>query len=211
MQFFTTIYSWLPIVSKRRFSERLLNPLIQPRSDGVLLLLSIRLITTPPSPDMPTSKTPIYLATKQFYFKVLGAGTSSIYVLQAGILISLYELGHALYPSAYWTIASCARYGVAFGMNGKGTLQTNMSLDWDETEERKRAWWAVLILDRSGTLILFKRRLPLTPRVDSLTLAIQHACWLPRSRNHKRFFLLMMRHGTTMYVTYNSPHTLHCT
>jgi hypothetical protein len=106
-----------------------LNPLLQRRSDGTLLLLSIRLIMTPPPSGSPTSKTPIYLAAKQFYSKVVDVGTCSIHVLQAGILISLYELGHALYPSAYLSIASCARYGMAFSMGRKGKLQSNVPSD----------------------------------------------------------------------------------
>jgi hypothetical protein len=161
--FFRTTHSWLPILSKRRFYECLLNPLLQPRSDIALLLLSIRLITTPPSLDIPTSKTPVYLAAKQFYSDVVAAGTCSIQVLQSGVLIALYELSHALYPSAYLSIASCARYGVAFGMNGKGLSQTKIPLHRDETEERKRSWWAVLILDRLGAFFFFECGPPLTP------------------------------------------------
>jgi hypothetical protein len=211
-RFFKTTHSWLPILSKRRFYECLLNPLLQPRPDIALLLLSIRLITIPPLSDIPTSKTPVYLAAKQFYSEVVAVGTCSIQVLQAGILISLYELSHALYPSAYLSIASCARYGVAFGINGKGPSQPKFSLNWnwDEAEERRRSWWAVLILDRLRALLFFERGLLLTP-IDLLTLVIQHACWQLRSHKHRRFFLLMTRHGTTMYVAGNLPDTEHCT
>lgn len=212
VQFFKTTHSWLPILSKRRFYDCLLNPLLQPRPDVALLLLSIRLITIPPLSDVPTSKTPVYLAAKQFYSDVVAVGTCSVQVLQAGILISLYELGHALYPSAYLSIASCARYGVAFGINGKDPSQAKFSLNgnWNEAEERKRSWWAVLILDRLRALIFFERGLLLTP-IDLLTLVIQHAYWQPRSHKQGRFFLLMTTHGTTMYVVVNVAHTDHCT
>jgi hypothetical protein len=48
-------------------------------------------------------------------------------------------------------------------MNGKGLSQTKIPLHRDETEERKRSWWAVLILDRLGAFFFFECGLPLTP------------------------------------------------
>ena len=42
------------------------------------------------------------------------------------ILTAIYEYAHAIYPAAYITIGTCARYGL----------------------ERRRFWWAIVILDR---------------------------------------------------------------
>ena len=126
----------------------LLNPVLQPRADVALLLLSIQLVATPPSQDRSASNTAIYQTTKKFYSEVEAAGAWSIQVLQSGILISLYELGHAIYPSAYLSIGACARYGVAFEANGRRTSHSNTPGHQIEMEERNRAWWAVVILDR---------------------------------------------------------------
>ncbi|KAH8817225.1 hypothetical protein F5884DRAFT_830319 [Xylogone sp. PMI_703] len=68
----------------------------------------------------------------------------------AGVLITLYEFGHAIYPSAYFTVGECARYGAALGIDRAATLSADKSLSWVEVEERRRVWWAVLILDRLG-------------------------------------------------------------
>jgi hypothetical protein len=72
------------------------------------------------------------------------SGIASTHILQSGILIALYEFGHGIYPAAYLSIGACARWGMMYEfdeMEGRGQ-------GWMDTEERKRAWWAVLILDR---------------------------------------------------------------
>lgn len=94
------------------------------------------------------SMTPEYLAAKRLYAEMEGAGGFSTQVLQSGVLIALHEFGHAVYPAAYLSIGACARYGISSGMDGTGTSQVKAPYDWIEAEERKRVWWAVLILDR---------------------------------------------------------------
>ncbi|CAI6088228.1 unnamed protein product [Clonostachys chloroleuca] len=39
-------------------------------------------------------------------------------VLQASLLILLYEIGHGIYPSAFLSAGSCVRYGHAIGLGG---------------------------------------------------------------------------------------------
>jgi hypothetical protein len=79
------------------------------------------------------------------------AGAMSCRLLQAQILLVLFEIGHAIYPAAYLSIGACARYGTALGVDASlrpdFQLQ-NSSIERLNIEERKRAWWMVLILDR---------------------------------------------------------------
>jgi hypothetical protein len=147
-KYFESIHPYMCIVSKQRFYTQLLNPLSQRRAESALLLLCIRLIALPPSTGGLPAKAPLYLAATRFYGEVEATGVCAIQVLQAGILIALYELGHAIYPQAYLSIGNCARYGVAFGFDRMAIYQANTSIDWIEAEEKKRVWWAVLILDR---------------------------------------------------------------
>ncbi|KFY94887.1 hypothetical protein V500_03012 [Pseudogymnoascus sp. VKM F-4518 (FW-2643)] len=125
--YFENVHPYMCIISKQRFYTQLLNPLSQPRPENALLLLCVRLITLTPSPsaDDPPMKAPLYLAAKSFYAEVEAAGTCALQVLQAGILIALYELAHAIYPQAYLSIGNCARYGVAFGFDGKAPVRAN--------------------------------------------------------------------------------------
>jgi hypothetical protein len=65
--------------------------------------------------------------------------------------LALYELGHAIYPAAFLSIGACARYAHALGINVSRTLKTRKVLTLVEVEERRRVWWAIVILDRFVT------------------------------------------------------------
>jgi len=139
---------WMPFISKKRFQEVYLQPAFQARPDIVLLLLSIKLIITLPPTGSRNPRTPLYYSIKHFYIEVEVSSVLSILVLQAGVLVALYELGHAIYPSAYLTVGACARYAYALGINVNGALNKTRVLTLVEVEERRRIWWAIVILDR---------------------------------------------------------------
>jgi hypothetical protein len=94
----------------------------------------------------------------------------SIQVLQAGLLLSLYELGHAIYPSAYLPIGACTRYAYALGINKDAKTQAAKVLTLVELEENKRVWWAIIILDRLAPRLVY---FPF-PKPDSLVVAISY-------------------------------------
>jgi hypothetical protein len=60
----------------------------------------------------------------------------------------LYEIGHGIYPAAYLSIGSCIRYGGALGVNLAIEDIATKSQDDVDSEERRRSWWAILVLDR---------------------------------------------------------------
>ena len=165
--FFRTVHRWLPIISKRSFFSYLLNPLTRRRTELSLLALCMKLCCT--SPDDADANADaglveglvtgererlrLYRAAKQFHLEVEMAGTLSIHTLQASILIALYEISHAIYPAAYLSVGACARQGLALGVNKLVTDDAagddaGRTGPWQEVEERRRAWWAVLMLDR---------------------------------------------------------------
>ncbi|KAL4981918.1 hypothetical protein BDW68DRAFT_183027 [Aspergillus falconensis] len=149
-EFFETIHPWMPIISKARFyDDYLRDNHHHHKVNVVLLLLAVRLIISNPTQD---PRSGLYDWTKQFYQRVEGSAAPSILVLQANIFIALYELGHGLYPNAYMTIGACARYMYVLGIKGTGSRNVSMNpprpTSMIEVEERRRAWWAVVILDR---------------------------------------------------------------
>jgi hypothetical protein len=145
-RFFEHIHQWMPFISKKRFYDMYLQPAFHTRPDVVLLLLALKLITTFPQAGANGSRTPLYYAVRHFYVEVEAA--FSILVLQAGVLVALYELGHGIYPAAYLSIGTCARYAHALGINVGRTVPTRRVLTFVEVEERRRVWWAIVVLDR---------------------------------------------------------------
>ena len=146
--FFEHIHSWMPFISKKRFYDLYLPSPFQSRSDVVLLLLSLKLITTLPPTSPRNPRIPLYHTVKHFHLQVQDSSTFSLPVLQAGVLLALYELGHGIYPAAFLSVGACARYGHALGINCSGSLQARRVLTMIEVEERRKTWWAVVILDR---------------------------------------------------------------
>ncbi|KOS41574.1 hypothetical protein ACN38_g7561 [Penicillium nordicum] len=145
-RFFEHVHQWMPFISKKRFYDLYLQPSFHSRPDVVLLLLAQKLITTFPPAGSRSPRTALYNSTKHFYLNL--EGCFSILVLQAGVLVALYELGHGIYPAAFLSIGTCARYAYALGINVSRTVPSRRVLTLVEVEERRRVWWAIVILDR---------------------------------------------------------------
>ena len=107
------------------------------------------LITWIPSERDCNPRGSTYTAAKSFYLDLEIAGIVSIQVLQAGILIALFEFGHALYPSAAVSVEACAKYGYALGINWNTISPSKPPFSWVDLEEQNRVWWAIVMLDRS--------------------------------------------------------------
>lgn len=148
--YFATVHTYLPIVSKIRLYQHLSNPLHEPGSDIALLFLAMKLACTEVPEGMPP-QTQLYSDVKSFYAFVEAQNGFTIQMIQALLLIALYELGHAIYPAAYLSTGNAARVGHAMGLHGslKDTPQMlPRPTTWTEQEERRRVWWGVVILDR---------------------------------------------------------------
>lgn len=147
-RFFGQVHLWMPFISKKRFYEIYLPSYSQCHPDITLLLLSLKLITSLPPHDPRNPQTQLYRDMKHLLTDIEGSATFSILVLQARVLLALYEIGHGIYPAAFLTIGACARYAHALGIRAKKTVSTKRVLTLVELEERKRVWWAIVILDR---------------------------------------------------------------
>jgi hypothetical protein len=146
--YFDHIHQWMPFISKKRFYEVHLRSHYQNRPVIILLLLCIKLIITMPPIDQRAPQTPLYHVARQLLLELEHSGELSLPILQSMVLLSLYELGHAIYPGAFLTIGACARYANALGIGARKLLQSRMVVTLVEIEERRRVWWAIVILDR---------------------------------------------------------------
>lgn len=117
-EFFETIHSWLPIISKKRMTRNMLNPLWEAGPDLALLFLCMKLMVTRPQDGLEGSQNLIYTATKRFMALMDACGMTSLLVLQAYVLIGSYEIGQAIYPAAWMSVGACVRYGQLLGIHG---------------------------------------------------------------------------------------------
>lgn len=147
-EYFSTVHTYFAIVSKIRLYQHLSNPLHEPGADIALLFLAMKLASSEPPEGMPP-QTQMYQDVKSFLSYVEAQNGFSIQLIQALLLISLYELGHAIYPAAYLSTGHAARMGHAMGIHQRGAPEMlPRCTTWTEQEERRRVWWGVILLDR---------------------------------------------------------------
>lgn len=144
--YFTWVHPWLPFLSRQRFLERVLNPLRPVRTGSMMLIAAMKLLAN--CPPQSTSEAAGYMSIKAGLLQAEVSGLLDFHIFQASVLISLYELGHAIYPSAYMTVGYCIRYGLALGVSKSIECGVQGEIDMVHLEEQRRGWWAILVLER---------------------------------------------------------------
>ncbi|KAL6872834.1 N-terminal binuclear Zn cluster-containing protein [Trichoderma novae-zelandiae] len=156
--FFASVHEWMPIVSRIQFRANLVSWLTHKRAQLFFLILAMKLSCERVSDP----RTPLYQVTKRLQLRLEHSGALSLQVVQASVLVALYELGHGVYPSAFLSVAGCARYATAIGID-KSILSRDLNgISWNELEETRRVWWSILVLDRFLNLCDPSRH-PVTP------------------------------------------------
>ena len=140
--FVSIVDPWMPFIPLNELRTRLLNESRQLKGEDVLLLACIKLNTEPLPGGQPVNKQ--YLAVKSTFVRTEIYGVLSISLLQASLLLLLYEHGHGIYPSAYTTLGGCARYLGALDIE-TGSEQ-HFASDWMDGEQRRRLWWFVYVM-----------------------------------------------------------------
>lgn len=148
-QYFKSIHIWFPILSELSYYEQLASAFGRPCAQYSLLSLSMMLITTPlPSKHDLDSFTSLYILVKSSIAIVEAANINSLQIVQARLLVSLFEFGHGI-PAAFISIAATVRAAVAIGLNE--TIKspcTNVTAGCSQNEEGLRVWWGIVMLDR---------------------------------------------------------------
>ena len=117
-EYFATVHIWMPIVSQKRLMVNMSSPHWEAGPDLALLFLCMKLIISRPPDGIESYQASVYISAKRFLALMEAAGTVSLFVLQAGLLITWYEYGQAIYPAAWMSAGWCVRYGNLLGING---------------------------------------------------------------------------------------------
>lgn len=144
--YFSFVHPWIPFLSKKRFTERVINPLGATQTENTLLIASMKLVAETVLESDP--RTSLYNSVKTTFLRLEILGILEFRILQAMILLTLYEIGHGIYPAAYMTIGNCIRYGSALEVDLAIENTTTGSFNAVDLEERRRSWWSILLLDR---------------------------------------------------------------
>ncbi|UPL00842.1 hypothetical protein LCI18_011776 [Fusarium solani-melongenae] len=145
--FFSTVHKWLPMISRKRLVFEL-NAQSPDDSCLMLLVLCIKLCIT--DTEHQPKDLPLYAVARSLCSAAETGGFVSLRLLQALVLLAVYELSHAIYPAAFLTLGRAARLGMLMGFYDRKDAQQlfKPAETWSLREEQRRTWWAIFILDR---------------------------------------------------------------
>lgn len=151
-QFLRTVNYWIPVIPVQYMQKNLSQLINLMTNEETLLLACIKLLTQHLPGDHQSNR--YYLAVKTSLVAFEINGQLSIPLLQAQILVLIYEYGHGIYPSGYLTLAVCSRYLTALEIHGPKL--PNASANWIDVEAQRRLWWSVYIIERFVRHVAFR-------------------------------------------------------
>ncbi|KAK6835030.1 hypothetical protein PG987_009724 [Apiospora arundinis] len=171
--YFHGLHLYMPIVSRTRFHDSLVALGAIPSADFSVLLLSMHLVTldsfvrdreeknhrphdsagstTIGGLAKPDTQQSLYMTTKSLFAQVQSTIPPSIRLVQAGMLIALYEYTQGEADQAFITISLCARLAYAARLHRSAG---RCSDGWDrhgarpEALEASNTWWGIVIWER---------------------------------------------------------------
>jgi hypothetical protein len=150
--YFSSTHSWMTIVRRPRFIERVAAAKERAEAEVAILLLCMRLIAEPfdfAKTDGDACRDTLYQAAKHLHGIIQASKGPSLELIQAGILIALFEHNAAMSNVAYNTLVNCHDMSQCLGIdtpyNSSRSRYCHVSAS---EEERRRTYWGVVVLDR---------------------------------------------------------------
>lgn len=166
-RYFQEFYPHLPIISRTCFYNKLIILGTAPTADFSILLLTICLITHAPAlgyqSGLETTGTirreqqSLHLTTRSLFAQLQVSCLPSVTLIQAGLLLAMFEYTHGRPEDAFVAIAGCARmeYGARIHIRDNhqtyATHTATRTRDTDlllQAEEGANTWWGIVICER---------------------------------------------------------------
>lgn len=160
--YFRTIHTWLPVIAEGTYFQRIPSFQSQPTADFSLLTLCIFLLgAVPRNGEMPIGMRSLYAQTKSSVASLEAMEFYSLDLLQCRLLLTIFEVGHGMYPAAYISMGGNVRAAIALGVNAPSKQRSRIFRSMERAEEARLTWRGIVITDRCA--------LPsFTTRVDKL-------------------------------------------
>ncbi len=164
-RYFQGFHRHLPVISRTRFYNNLITSGTAPSADFSVLLLTLCLITHAPAlgyqsghgATQSVEQQSLYLTARSFFAQVQVSCSTSVPLIQAGLLLAVYEYTQGRPDDAFVTIAGSARIAYAARIHARDRHQTQMThtaghnADTDlllQAEETANTWWGIAIYER---------------------------------------------------------------
>lgn len=170
-RYFRSFNCHLPVISRTRFYNNLITPGAAPAADFSVLLLTICLITHAPAlgyqsvhgATRSVEQQTLYITARSLFAQVQVSCSPSVPLIQAGLLLAMYEYIQGRPGDAFVTIAGSVwmayaarihaydRHQVQMGHTAEHNADTDLQL---QAEEAANTWWGIIICERYVSLSL---------------------------------------------------------
>ncbi|RMX95335.1 hypothetical protein D0867_10380, partial [Hortaea werneckii] len=118
--YFRTVHEWFPIVSYMRIHRFLNSSNEVVAADSVAMFVAMHLVSNDTSREhQAETQAVMYRSLKLALLNCEQHGQFTTNYLAALVLTCLYEMAHAIYPAAYFTVGACARTCFSMGIHDK--------------------------------------------------------------------------------------------
>lgn len=168
-RYFQGIHRHLPIISRTRFHNNLITLGGTPSAGFSVLLVAVCLVSSCPElerrircttdNDRQVDRRSMYLSARSLLAQVQAIFPPSVHLIQAGVLLAVYEYVNDRPDEAFASIAGCARmaYAARIHLCSRPSLQppwtptasansdTDVSL---QAQEAGNTWWGIVVCER---------------------------------------------------------------
>lgn len=147
--YFGSVNTWFTIIERSTFESQVEDMWGTPSAETALLLICMMLITRPPHENQTLGMDDhLYLTVKAGFTLVQNRVTLSFPILQAKLLIAMYEYSHSMPQQAYISLGNCVQMSKTFGWYSNaywsGERQRQFST---ELKLSSIMFWAVVYID----------------------------------------------------------------
>ena len=139
--------TWLPFVTESQLNTFRYQHEATLNIETIVLLLAIYLVTKEPPED--SSLETVYSVLKSTHCNLHSTNAQLIPIIQAGLLIALYEQGQALHRTSYMTIGAAVRLAQVAGFHKSINIDLdNAPVPRATLEQQRHVWWTAVLLER---------------------------------------------------------------
>ncbi|PKX88442.1 fungal specific transcription factor domain-containing protein [Aspergillus novofumigatus IBT 16806] len=149
--YFRNIHRWLPVIAEQKFRAQISHIHSGLSAELALLLLAMYLLMEnewDESSNQTGGQQHLDQHCSYLVSFLLLARGPSLELVQAGLLLILYELGSGFLEAAFLRVATCARLAYILGLQVDESFVDDCSGAWCHAEERRRVWTGLYMMDR---------------------------------------------------------------
>jgi hypothetical protein len=148
--YFRNVHFWIPVIHEQTLRVKISQLECKPYAETAYLVLVIQLLMRGGNSEAERGdrESNLHYLCKYLFFLLQHAREPSLELVQAGLLLAVYEVGSGNPQAASLSIGSCARLGYILRLHDDQMNDTHAFSFTVKAEEQRRVWVGVYMMDR---------------------------------------------------------------